>query len=236
MLKLLKDRIQALNSVGQDAFEGSDFTFGFETWRGGTITLLKEIVPNHKDLIAQIENIKLYRVDMDRIDALAYNLEACKKQAKEILQTYVDVKEQIEQSKLDTPFWGLLHPKVQELARPRFESGFYADSIVQCLREANSIIKKYVKTKTGEELDGASLMTKAFSVNNPIIPLADLSNENGRNIQLGYMKLFEGAMIGIRNPKSHENMTPNERTTIHLLFNASFIFVKLEETGVIKSK
>lgn len=70
-------------------------------------------------------------------------------------------------------------------------------------------------------------MTRAFSVNNPVIRFADLDTENGRNIQLGYMKIFEGAMIGIRNPKSHQNMFPNKDITIHLLFQASFLFVKL---------
>jgi len=29
----------------------------------------------------------------------------------------------------------------------------------------------------------------------------------GRNIQRGYMQIFAGAMIGIRNPKAHKNIT-----------------------------
>lgn len=40
-------------------------------------------------------------------------------------------------------------------------------------------------------------------------------------------------MIGIRNTKSHENMFSNEDITMHLLFQACFLFVKLQETGVI---
>jgi uncharacterized protein (TIGR02391 family) len=98
---------------------------------------------------------------------------------------------------------------------------------------ATQLLKLYVKGKTGQELDGASLMTRAFSVNNPVIRFADLDTENGRNIQLGYMKVFEGAMIGIRNPKSHQNRFPNEDITIHLLFQSSFLFVKLQEIGVL---
>lgn len=130
-------------------------------------------------------------------------------------------------------FWKHLHPKVIELAKPRFQGGFYADSVLSCLREANSIIKAHVLEQINQELDGAALMTRAFSVNNPIIQFANINTEKGRNIQLGYMKMFEGSMIGIRNPKAHENLNPNQRTTIHLLFNASFLFVKLEETGVL---
>jgi len=139
----------------------------------------------------------------------------------------------INDSQPDDSFWADLHPMIKKLAKDRFDSGFYADAVVTCLKEANHIIKQYVKNKTGKELDGAPLMTTAFSVGNPVIQLADLSNETGRNIQSGYMRIFEGTMIGIRNPKSHENMNPNKTTTIHLLFQASFIFVKLEEAGLI---
>ena len=76
-------------------------------------------------------------------------------------------------------------------------------------------------------------MTRAFSANNPIIEFGDLTTENGRNIQLGYMKIFEGAMIGIRNPKAHANLYPDENKSIHFLFLASFMFIKLQEAGII---
>lgn len=232
-LELLKNRIKDLDKVCQEAFGGTDYTFGFNTWKSGTIVVFKKCFSKEKDIIEQIESIRLNRVDVHRTDAKAYNLEACKNEARTILETFILVAESKGQRNNEQSFWELLHPKVVELAKERFENGFLADAVVTCLKEANSIIKNYVKAKTGQELDGAALMTKAFSVNNPVIVLADLSNENGKNIQQGYMKLFEGAMIGIRNPKSHENMYPNERTTIHLLFNASFIFVKLEESGIL---
>ncbi len=129
-------------------------------------------------------------------------------------------------------FWVYLHPKVVELAKPRFDGGFFADSILVCLREANAILKAHVLAVRNVELDGANLMTTAFSVQNPVIHLADLNTANGRSIQLGYMKIFEGSMIGIRNPKAHENMNPDRLKTIHLLYNASFIFTKLQEAGL----
>ncbi|HQZ25875.1 MAG TPA: TIGR02391 family protein [Flavobacterium sp.] len=135
----------------------------------------------------------------------------------------------------DEGFWEYLHPKVYELAKQRFENGEFADAVLACLREANHIIKKYTLSKTGNEYDGAVLMTRAFSVNNPVIQFADITTETGRNIQQGYMKMFEGMIIGIRNPKSHENMYPDKVKTVHFLYQASFIFVKLDEFGVIEA-
>jgi uncharacterized protein (TIGR02391 family) len=232
MRELIEDRINKLSDVGQIAFNGSDYTFGFETWRSGTITLLRQVVPKKTDIVEQIQNINLHRVDHNRTDSKAYNLEACKNEAKEILKILLSTLPANTAQLNDDSFWSLLHPKVLELAKPRFDNGFYGDAIVSCLREANSIIKVHVRAQIGQELDGAALMTRAFSVNNPIISLADLTTETGRNIQQGYMQMFAGQMIGVRNPKSHENMNPDRVKTIHLLFHASFLFIKLDEAGV----
>lgn len=129
-------------------------------------------------------------------------------------------------------FWNHIHSRVQELAQERFEMGYYADSVLICLREINSKLKKFALDKGREERDGADLIANIFSIKNPLIILADLQTETGRNIQLGYMKIFEGMMIGIRNPKSHENMYPDQTRTIHFLFMVSFMVSKLEEKGV----
>lgn len=133
----------------------------------------------------------------------------------------------------DDSWWNLIHTKVRELAFDKFQSGFYADAVLTCLREINSILKKYAKAQGRRERDGASLITNTFSLSNPLIELADLTTETGRNIQLGYMKIFEGMMIGIRNPKSHENMFPDELKTIHFIFMVSFMMIKLEENKII---
>jgi uncharacterized protein (TIGR02391 family) len=129
-------------------------------------------------------------------------------------------------------FWNQLHPRVRELAEERFEMGFYSDSILNCLREINSKLKRHSIENGREERDGADLITNIFSVRNPLIVFADLQTENGRNIQLGYMKIFEGMMIGVRNPKSHENMYPDQNKTIHFLFMVSFMITKLQEVGI----
>lgn len=236
MIEQLRNRIERLNDVGEHAFNGTDYSFGFNTWRSGTLTLLRRLFPDERELIEQIQNINLHRVNHDRTDALAYNLEACKNEGREILQILIDTLEavpDIVENDIGTDFWALLHPRVIQLAQTRFNNNLYADSVSACLREINTIVKNYVRQTINQELDGAALMTCAFSANNPIIEFADLTTESGRNIQLGYMKIFEGAMIGIRNPKAHANLYPDENKAIHFLFLASFMFVKLQEAAII---
>lgn len=118
-------------------------------------------------------------------------------------------------------FWNLLHPEIIKVSKSRFEAGHFADSVEAAFKEINTIVKDIVKQKTGQEFDGADLMNKAFSVNQPIIKLDDISTETGKNIQKGYMQIFSGAMTGIRNPKTHGNIEITHERSIHFLFLAS---------------
>ncbi|MCB4791281.1 MAG: TIGR02391 family protein [Elusimicrobia bacterium] len=126
-------------------------------------------------------------------------------------------------------FWDLLHPSVITNAKSRFESKHYADAVETILKDLNNKIKDVVKKKTGKELDGSDLMHKAFSPNNPIITLDDLSTETGKNIQQGYMEIFAGAMTAIRNPKAHEIVNITKERAIHFLFFASLLYSKFDE-------
>lgn len=126
-------------------------------------------------------------------------------------------------------FWSMIHEKIIKVAIKKFEDGHYADAVESSFKEINTHIKGIVRDKTGEELDGAKLMFKAFSLKTPIILLADLSTQTGKDIQEGYMQIFAGAMKGIRNPKAHENITISRERATHFLFLASLLMSKLDE-------
>jgi uncharacterized protein (TIGR02391 family) len=133
------------------------------------------------------------------------------------------------QSDASIIFWNLIHPTITSVARDRFDAGHFADSIEAALKEVNSNVKAKVKILTGKEFDGADLMNKAFSVKNPLIRLDDLGTLTGHSIQQGYLQLFAGSMIGIRNPKAHENIIIDSTRAIHFLFLASLLMYKLDE-------
>jgi uncharacterized protein (TIGR02391 family) len=93
----------------------------------------------------------------------------------------------------------------------------------------NSKIKEHVRKATGQEFDGADLMNRAFSLNNPLVRVADLSTEDGKNMQKGYMQIYSGAMTGIRNPKTHSNVMIDEKRSIHHLHLASLLHFIFDE-------
>ena len=144
------------------------------------------------------------------------------------------IKETVKLPEVD--FWSIIHKDIITVAKNKFEDGYYADAVESAFKEINKRVKEIVKNKTGKELDGSSLMYYAFSEKDPIIVLDDPSSETGRNIQKGYMQIFAGAMIGIRNPKAHENITISRERAIHFIFLASLLMYKLDEAIYRKGK
>jgi uncharacterized protein (TIGR02391 family) len=126
--------------------------------------------------------------------------------------------------------WDLLHPSIVELAKPRMDAGHYADAAEAALKYFNQAVKNRAAGRVAQNADGASLMMKVFSVNRPILALDDLSTQSGRDVQLGYMQMFAGAMTGVRNPKAHANLLITPDRALHLLFLVSLFTYKLEET------
>ena len=124
--------------------------------------------------------------------------------------------------------WDNIHPQIISVAKGRFDNGHYADAVEAAFKEINTRVKKIYKDRTSVEKDGAKLMQAAFSVQNPIIKLGDTSTETGANIQQGYMEMFVGAMIGIRNPQAHNNLLISKDRAIRKLHFASMLMYKID--------
>jgi uncharacterized protein (TIGR02391 family) len=127
--------------------------------------------------------------------------------------------------------WDLIHPRVRDVARKKFQDGHYADSVESALKEINALVTGRVREATGKELDGASAMQCALSVKDPIMRMGDLTTESGRNMQQGYLQIFAGAMTGIRNPKAHANLSIDATRALHHLFLASLLMYKIDEAA-----
>ena len=127
----------------------------------------------------------------------------------------------------------LIHPSILGVAKPRFDSGQYADAAEAAMKEVNARVKELWTAKGHPEKDGKALMLSAFTPNLPAIRLDDLSTESGRNTQEGYMHLFAGALQGIRNPKSHGNIIIGPDRCLLFLFLASLLMSKLDDAAAL---
>lgn len=136
------------------------------------------------------------------------------------------------------PFWQYIHPYIHSVSKDRFDNELYADSIEAAFKELNSRVKRLVKKHKNVEYDGADLMRKCFSKQNPILKITNLDSESERNVQEGYMEMFAGAMIGIRNPKAHANQRITREDAVRKLHFASLLMYKVDQaiynTGIVE--
>lgn len=184
-------------------------------------TITQFIYENHLDKTEEWEKIsdKLVYTPTQYMDIREANMILlCLESIKRIL-----LSEKYEQ------FWHYIHPKITEITKDRFYNGKYADAIEAAFKEVNVRVKKIVKSINNKELDGATLMEQCFSKDNPLLKFEDNSTTDGQNIQLGYMKIFSGAMIGIRNPKAHSNQIIAREDAIRELHFASILMFKIDK-------
>ncbi|WP_427008261.1 TIGR02391 family protein [Pseudarthrobacter sp. H2] len=93
-----------------------------------------------------------------------------------------------------------LHSDVQKAAGDLFADGHMASAV----SEAFKSLEVRVRLLSGLDQSGSTLMSTAFSSKSPILDVATEDGRSGQDEREGFMALFRGAMIGIRNPKAHE--------------------------------
>lgn len=141
---------------------------------------------------------------------------------------YKKLEEKPKNADRDYDVWALIHPQIAEVSKKRMNDGYYADAVEAACKTVNSRVRDIVQDQTGEELDGAGLMRKAFSPGNPIIRIANVENKSGHDTQQGYMDIFAGVMTGIRNPKAHDNEIITKEDALRKLIMISLLMFKID--------
>jgi uncharacterized protein (TIGR02391 family) len=119
-----------------------------------------------------------------------------------------------------------LHPRIREVSRDLFVDGHPWDAVFA----AAKALVNYVKERSDRyDLDGASLMTTAFSKNSPTLAFNDLKDKTDEDEQLGMMHLFEGAVLGIRNPGGHSFPEGSDQRAIEYISFLSLLAYRLQE-------
>ncbi len=118
-----------------------------------------------------------------------------------------------------------LHPRIASVVTQLYENGHYANAVL----DGSIALINFVKEKSGRhDLDGKNLVQTVFSVNNPILAVADLSDQTGRDEQEGMMHLFEGAVMAIRNPRAHALFDHDPQSALEYIVLLSLLAKRLE--------
>lgn len=94
----------------------------------------------------------------------------------------------------------IVETEIVAVSRDLFASGHYNLSV----SEAFKAVDKFVSVKSGILQSGTDLMNQAFSPSKPKLFWSERLTESEKNEQRGYHQIYAGAMLGIRNPTTHE--------------------------------
>lgn len=123
----------------------------------------------------------------------------------------------------------LLHAVIKENCYEQYKDGHFRDAVL------NSIIAVFdlIREKARLDLDGEKLIGAALSTNNPKLILSDLGSESGKNDQIGFLQILQGAYKGIRNPKAHSiKHDLDELEAAQYLIFASLLARRIDEAKV----
>lgn len=119
-----------------------------------------------------------------------------------------------------------LHPRIADVANDLFQDGYHWEAVFAA---AKALIN-YVKERSGQhQLDGAPLMRKVFSRNDPILSFNQLRDQTDMDEQEGMMHLFEGVILGIRNPGGHSFPEGPQQRAVEYLSLISLLAYRVQE-------
>lgn len=120
-----------------------------------------------------------------------------------------------------------LHPRIAAVASRLYLDGHYSEAVFN----ASKALINFVQEKSSRfDLDGAPLVRTVFSANSPILLFNDLVDQSDRDEQEGMMHLFEGAVLGIRNPRGHSFLDDAPDRALEYIALLSLLAKRLEET------
>lgn len=119
-----------------------------------------------------------------------------------------------------------LHPRIHDVVRDLFVDGYHWEAVFA----AAKALVNYVKERSGQhKLDGAPLMRTVFSKNNALLQFNELKDQTDSDEQEGMMHLFEGVVLGIRNPGGHSFPEGPEQRAIEYISLISLLAYRVQE-------
>lgn len=120
--------------------------------------------------------------------------------------------------------------EIVEASRDLFASGHLSLAV----QEAYKAVDKFVEAKSGKSLSGTKLMELVFNPDRPVLAWSERATNSEKDEQRGYQRIYAGAMLGIRNPVTHEfEWVTDSDVALELLVLAQHLIRKAKAAKVI---
>jgi uncharacterized protein (TIGR02391 family) len=119
-----------------------------------------------------------------------------------------------------------LHPRVISASSDLFNDRHYDSAVSEAFKSIEVRVRDLVDLP-GKS--GAPLMGDAFGTKSPRLDVATEPGQSGDDEREGFLSLFRGAMLGVRNPKAHELFKPEDpQQALEYLGFASLLHRRLD--------
>jgi uncharacterized protein (TIGR02391 family) len=124
----------------------------------------------------------------------------------------------------------LLHDSVRAAALQQFRNGHWRDAQLNAVMAVFELIRM----RTGQQSDGDALVTRTFSLSQPLLTVGDLNTPSGRDEQVGFMTVLQGIYKGTRNPRAHSLVHDlNDLKAAQYLVFASLLARRIAEATAV---
>lgn len=94
----------------------------------------------------------------------------------------------------------IIHPEVNKYCKTELMQENYFHAVF----EASKGLAQRIREMSGAKDDGAKLIDKVFSIENPLLAINTLRTETEKSEHKGFAKLLKGCFAAVRNPLAHE--------------------------------
>jgi uncharacterized protein (TIGR02391 family) len=144
----------------------------------------------------------------------------------DILREQLEPSEQAGGNRILRAYEGLdLHKDIARAASRLYLDGYFANAVEAAVKALNNL----VRLRSGLEVDGTTLMERAFNPTNPALKFNALADQYDKDEQKGYMMLFSGAVAGLRNPRAHKFIQDDPERALEFIAFVSLLAKILDQ-------
>jgi len=106
-----------------------------------------------------------------------------------------------------------------------YEAENYRNAILDAMQYLSDLLRE----KSGSDNDGAKLVADATGGNNPKVKINKYQTQSEQDEHSGLHQILLGMYRGIRNPRSHEQITDNKNDTDRIIYFIDYLISILDE-------